>query len=201
MGARMERFPLRPAFEPGACRMYNPEVLTDQRHNPPLMIAVIGGSEPSALARDAAYQVGRGLATRGAIVVCGGLEGVMEAVCKGAKEAGGTTVGILPGNDPRDANPYVDIPISTGIGWARNSIVAKAGLAIIAIDGAYGTLSEIGHALSEGSPVVGLDTWTFSAHGKEDSAIHRVTHADAAVEKAIALAIERYDAAQPGATS
>lgn len=170
-----------------------------QHRQPPLIIAVIGGSDPSAEDREAAYQVGRELALRGVIVLCGGLEGVMEAVCKGAKEAGGTTVGILPGDNPRDANPYVDIPISTGIGYARNAIVAKAGQAIIAIDGAYGTLSEIGHALADGSPVVGLDTWAFSAHGKEDSAIHRVTHPTAAVEKAIALAMERLDAARPEA--
>ena len=90
-----------------------------------------------------AYEVGRELARRGAVVVCGGLTGVMEAVCRGAKEAGGTTVGILPGHDPAEANPYVDIPLPTGMGYARNAIVAKAGLAVIAIEGAYGTLSEM----------------------------------------------------------
>jgi uncharacterized protein (TIGR00725 family) len=167
----------------------------DDRQQPPLIIAVIGGSEPSKEAAAAAYEVGRELAMRGAIVVCGGLEGVMEAVCRGAKEAGGTTVGILPGDHPAESNPYVDIPIATGLGYARNAIVAKAGLAVIAIDGSYGTLSEIGHALADFKPVVGLGTWSFSTSEGEDTSVHRVNDPAEAAEKAVALAQERRESA------
>ena len=154
----------------------------------PLLISVIGGSAPSPEDWNLAYQVGRELAIRGAIVLCGGLTGVMEAACRGAKEEGGTTVGILPGDDPTTANPYVDIPIPTGLGYARNSIVAKAGQAVIAVDGAYGTLSEIGHALAEDVPLIGLNTWSFSVNGQEDTRIIRAQDPVDAAEKAIAEA-------------
>ena len=130
-----------------------------ERQSRPLLISIIGGSEPPARALALAEEAGQELARRGAVVVCGGLGGVMEAVCKGAKSAGGTTIGILPGNSPTDANPYVDLSICTGIGYARNVIVVKTGRAVIALDGAYGTLSEIGHALGDGIPVIGLETW------------------------------------------
>jgi uncharacterized protein (TIGR00725 family) len=157
----------------------------------PLMVSVIGGSEPPPQALELAYQVGRELARRGAILVCGGLKGVMEAACKGAKEAGGTTVGILPGHDPSEGNPYVDIPICTGMGYARNVIVVKSGRAVIAIDGAYGTLSEIGHALGESIPVVGLNTWSFSVDGQQDASVIPATDPVDAVEKAIDAAKQR----------
>lgn len=156
-----------------------------------LMIAVIGGSNASPEHCTLAYRVGLELARRGATVVCGGLEGVMEAVCRGTRDGGGTAIGILPGDDPAQANPYVDIPIPTGMGYARNAIVAKAGRAIIAIDGAYGTLSEIAHALGDGTPVVGLNTWRFSANGREDTGIVHASSPLDAVEKAIALANQR----------
>lgn len=157
----------------------------------PLIIAVIGGGDPPPHAITLAEEVGRELAQRGAIVVCGGLRGVMEAVCRGAKSAGGTTIGILPGNEPVTANDYIDIPIMTGMGYARNVIVVKTGRAAIAIDGAYGTLSEIGHALGDGIPVIGLETWQLPH--RADLPL-RVVHADSprdAVEKAIAVAHER----------
>ncbi len=154
----------------------------------PIIIAVIGGSNAAHKDLDAAYQVGLELAKRGAIVLCGGMTGVMEAVCKGAKEAGGTTVGIMPGNNVEDANDYIDIAIPTGLGFARNAIVARAGGAIIAIDGAYGTLSEIGHGLSDGTPIVGLNTWQFIIDGKEDTTIERADNPLDAVEKALAYA-------------
>jgi uncharacterized protein (TIGR00725 family) len=107
----------------------------------------------------AADAVGRGLAARGAVVVCGGLGGAMEAACRGAKEAGGMTVGLLPGPDRDDANPYVDVSIATGLGEARNALVVRTADALIAVGGGYGTLSEIALALRTGKRVVGLGTW------------------------------------------
>ena len=157
----------------------------------PIIIAVIGGSNAAQKDLDAAYQVGLELAKRGAIVLCGGMTGVMEAVCKGAKEAGGTTVGILPGNNVEDANDYIDIAIPTGLGYARNAIVAGSGRAIIAIDGAYGTVSEIGHGLGDGTPIVGLNTWPRIIDGKEDTTIERANNPLDAVEKALAYAEAR----------
>jgi uncharacterized protein (TIGR00725 family) len=106
-----------------------------------------------------AESVGRELASRGAVLVCGGLGGVMEAACKGAKGGGGTTIGILPGTDRAAGNPFVDFAIPTGLGEARNALVVRAADALIAIGGAYGTLSEIAFALKAGKPVVGLGTW------------------------------------------
>ena len=98
----------------------------------PLLISVIGGGAPSARAYELAEAVGHELAQRGAVVVCGGLGGVMEAACKGAKSAGGVTIGIMPGDDPRSANPWVDYPVMTGMGYARNVVVVKTGRAAIA---------------------------------------------------------------------
>jgi uncharacterized protein (TIGR00725 family) len=103
--------------------------------------------------------VGRGLAAQGAVVVCGGLGGVMEAACRGAKQAGGHTVGILPGSDRGAANPFVDTAVPTGLGEARNALVVRAADALIAVGGGYGTLSEIAFALKAGKRVVGLDSW------------------------------------------
>lgn len=116
-----------------------------------------GEAGPEVLA--AAESVGRLLGARGAVVVCGGLGGAMEAACRGAKEAGGTTVGLLPGLDRGDANPYVDVAVPTGLGEARNALVVRAADALVAIGGGYGTLSEIGLALRAGKRVVGLATW------------------------------------------
>ena len=123
------------------------------------IIGVIGGSAVDHTAFETAYQVGRLIAEAGAILICGGLAGVMEAACKGAKEAGGTTIGILPGLNVDDANPYVDIPVATGLGHGRNLIIINTAQAMIAISGRYGTLSEIGFALQSGKPVYGLGTW------------------------------------------
>jgi hypothetical protein len=124
-----------------------------------IRIAVIGGSRPGRQALDTALEVGRLVARSGAVVVCGGLGGVMEAAARGAREEGGLVVGILPGNSPADANPWVDIPIATGLGYTRNALVAMNADAIIAVDGEYGTLSEIAHGLIHGKKVVGLRTW------------------------------------------
>jgi uncharacterized protein (TIGR00725 family) len=155
-----------------------------------LIISVIGAGQPSTKALRLAYEVGQELGRREITLICGGLGGVMEAVCRGAHELGSTTIGILPGNDPNDANPYVSIPIATGLGHTRNSIVAKAGRAVIAIDGSYGTLSEIAHALIEGIPVVGLGTWAISMNGDPDSSIIEVENPIEAVEKAVKAALD-----------
>ena len=140
-----------------------------------------------------AEAVGRGLASRGAALVCGGLGGVMEAACRGARSAGGLTVGILPGDDRRSANACVDIPVVTGMGHARNAIVVKTAQAVIAIDGSYGTLSEIALALQNGIAVIGLGTWALSLRGRPDQSIVEARDADEAVEKAIAAAGKRRD--------
>ena len=156
-----------------------------------LIISVIGAGSPPPDIASLAEQVGAELGKRGATVVCGGLGGVMEAACKGAKLAGGTTIGILPGNDPEDAYPYVDFPICTGLRYARNVIVVKAGRAVIAVGGAYGTLSEIGHALSDGIPVVGLKTWGLSRNGSIDDDLILADNPVDAVEKALRAAENR----------
>ena len=153
-----------------------------------VFVAVVGGSTCTADEARVAEAVGRGLAGRGAALVCGGLGGVMEAACRGAKSAGGLTVGILPGDDRRSANPHVDVPVVTGMGHARNAIVVKTAQAVIAIDGSYGTLSEIALALQNGIAVIGLGTWTLSLHGQADKSIIEARDAEEAVEKAIAAA-------------
>lgn len=122
-------------------------------------IAVIGGAKAEAKYLEWATEVGRLIAKRGGILVCGGLGGVMEAACKGAKKAGGLTIGILPGKDRAEANEYVDVAIPTGLGFTRNSLVAMNADVVIAVDGQYGTLSEIAYTLVYGKKVIGLDTW------------------------------------------
>lgn len=154
-----------------------------------MFVAVIGAGRCSENVAALAEAVGRQLAKRGAILVCGGLGGVMEAACRGAKSAGGLTVGILPGTSRCEANPYVDIPIVTGMGEARNVLVVQSAQAVIAIHGEYGTLSEIAHALKLGIPVIGLQTWQLAKEGREDQAIVRAQTAEEAVEKALALAV------------
>ena len=153
-----------------------------------LTIAVIGGGQCSIEEALLAEAVGRELARRGATLLCGGLGGVMEAACRGAAIESGITVGILPGSDPASANPYVHIPIATGIGEARNVAVVKSAQAVIAIDGDYGTLTEIAFALKSGIPVIGLNTWSMSRKGQEDKSIIPAEDAVDAVEKAISLA-------------
>jgi uncharacterized protein (TIGR00725 family) len=122
-------------------------------------VAVVGSGEASAGELGTAEAVGRGLAERGAIVVCGGLGGVMAAACRGAASAGGTTVGILPGSSRSAANQWVSVAIPTGLGELRNGLVIRAADAVIAVGGAYGTLSEIALALRAGVPVLGIRTW------------------------------------------
>ena len=152
-----------------------------------IFIAVIGGNDVSSQIEALAEDVGREIARQGAALVCGGLGGVMEAACRGADSEGGLTVGILPGENRLDANPYVKIPIATGIGYARNAAVAKSAQAVIAIDGSYGTLTEIAYALQSGIPVIGLDTWSIAINDHENTGIIRAANPKEAVEKALGL--------------
>ncbi|MGH2838317.1 MAG: TIGR00725 family protein [Thermoleophilaceae bacterium] len=126
---------------------------------PSRYIAVVGAGEADARQQAVAEEVGRLLAEAGATVVTGGLGGVMEAASKGAREARGTTVGLLPGADRREANEWLTVAIPTGIGEARNALVVRAADGVIAVGGAWGTLSEIAFARKTGKPVVGLGSW------------------------------------------
>ena len=155
-----------------------------------MIIAVIGESTTSPENAILAEKVGSLLAMANVTIVCGGQGGVMESVCKGAKKNGGTTVGILPGVDPLDSNEYIDIPICTGLGNGRNLLVIRAGQAVIAIGGAYGTLSEIGLALSESKQVIGLNTWSLMKNEKIDCGIIVADSPEQAVEIAISQANE-----------
>lgn len=121
-------------------------------------ISVIGGSSVEDRKYNMARRLGQELAARGHTVVCGGLGGVMEAVCRGVADRDGQSIGVLPGADPALANEYVSVPVATGMGSARNALVVQNGAAVIAVDGAYGTLSEIALALDAGKPVAGLHT-------------------------------------------
>ncbi len=152
-----------------------------------IFIAVIGGGDVPPQVAELAEEVGREIARRGAVLVCGGLGGVMEAACRGTSSEGGLTIGILPGENRRTANPHVKIPIVTGIGYARNVAVVKSAQAVIAIDGSYGTLSEIGHALQSGIPIIGLNTWSLSINGQADNSIIPADSPKDAVSKAIEL--------------
>ncbi|NDY43108.1 TIGR00725 family protein [Dissulfurirhabdus thermomarina] len=144
-------------------------------------IAVIGAGLCSAETAAMAEAVGALVARRGAILYCGGLGGVMEAAAKGAASAGGVTVGILPGAKASDANPYIQIPVVTGMGHARNVVLVRSCQAVISIGGSHGTLSEIALALKMWKPVVGLHTW------ENLPDVHYVTSPEAAVAKAFEL--------------
>ena len=122
-------------------------------------IGVVGTGEEQEPHLDAAEAIGAELARAGAVVVCGGLGGVMAAACRGAREAGGTTVGLLPGHDRSAANPWVSVAVATGMGELRNALIVRAVDALVAVGGGFGTLSEIAFALRIGRPVVGVGTW------------------------------------------
>jgi len=146
------------------------------------LIGVIGGSSATLEEAALAEGVGRALAEAEATLICGGRGGVMEAACRGARKAGGLTIGVLPGGDRRGANPYVEIAIATGIGYARNAIIARTADGLIAVGGSYGTLSEIGLALGFDKPVVGLRTWEMSREGHPDVPIVRADTPEEAVQ-------------------
>ncbi len=128
-----------------------------------LLVAVVGGSTCTPAEAEQAAGVGRLLAEQGAVLLCGGLGGVMEAAARGAKDAGGLTVGVLPGSDAEDANAYIDVPLATGMGEIRNALIVRAAHAVIAIGGGWGTLSEIALARRIKTPVVGLHDAFMSA--------------------------------------
>lgn len=159
------------------------------RHRP--RIAVIGERDASVDLLLLAEQVGAGLAQRDAILICGGMGGVMEAASRGCAQAGGTVVGILPTESSEDANPFVRIPVVTGMGEGRNIIIVRSAQAVIAIGGSYGTLSEIAFALRLGIPVIGLRTWVLSCDRDESDAIVRVSDANEAVLHALNETIDR----------
>ncbi|MBI3926795.1 MAG: TIGR00725 family protein [Armatimonadetes bacterium] len=144
-------------------------------------IGVIGESGIDSHTARLAYQVGEEVARSGAVLVCGGLSGVMQAAAQGARAHGGTTVGILPGTRREEANPFISVAIVTGMGEARNAVVVRSSDAVIAVGGAYGTLSEIAFCLKLGVPVVGLSTWKLSHDGRplEDPIVRASDPADA----------------------
>jgi len=147
-----------------------------------LFIAVIGAGKCSRKLRDQAEAIGRGIAEHRAVLVCGGRGGVMEAAARGARAAGGLTIGILPGNDRSDANDYIDIVIPTGIGEARNMIVIRTADVVIALPGKFGTLSEMAFSMKMNKPVVSLSAWDIS------DKIARVDNPEEAVAAALRLA-------------
>lgn len=151
-------------------------------------VAVVGAGSPSPDDEARAEAVGRGLAEAGALVVTGGLGGVMAAACRGAQAAGGTTLGLLPGSERAAANPWVSIAVPTGLGEARNALVVRAADALVAVGGEHGTLSEIAFALKIGVPVVGLDTWELRRRGVVDPGIVVATSPEEAVSRALELA-------------
>ncbi len=150
-------------------------------------VAVVGPGDAASEATEIAEQLGGELARRGAIVVCGGLGGAMEAACRGAKSVGGLTVGILPGLDRSAANEHVDVAIPTGLGELRNGLIVRSADVVVAVQGEFGTLSEISFALKTGVPVVGIDTWELVKEGRASDAIVRGATAAEAAEAALAL--------------
>jgi hypothetical protein len=162
---------------------------------PPLRIAVsgAGASDDPGLAAATllAVRLGAALARAGAIVVTGGLGGVMEAAARGAREAGGLTIGILPGAAAADANPWISVPIVTDLGHARNVILVHTAEALVAVGGSYGTLSEIALALKIGVPVAALASWEMVRPGHEKPPVHIFPSPEAAAAWAIAAAAER----------
>ncbi|NMD42445.1 MAG: TIGR00725 family protein [Firmicutes bacterium] len=150
----------------------------------PLYIAVVGGTRVGSGAALLAEEVGAEIAGRGGILVCGGGQGVMEAASKGARDRGGTVLGILPGNDRSGGNPYLSLAVATGLGDARNAIIARTVDVMIAVGGGYGTLSEIALALKMGAPVIGLKSWKVEAPERLERQIIYCSTAAAAVEAA-----------------
>lgn len=153
------------------------------------ILAVIGPGEAEPVVAERAEAVGREVASAGATLICGGLGGVMAAACRGARSRGGRTIGVLPGDSVDEANEWVEVPIATGLGEARNLIVVRSADAVIAVGGRYGTLIEIAFALHHGRPIVGLGTWRLEAPGL----VHPVplevaVDAADAVERALAAA-------------
>lgn len=156
---------------------------------PRAWIAVVGPGSASVAQLEAAEEAGAAIAEAGAGLVCGGLGGVMEAACRGARSRGGLTLGLLPGKDREAANGWVIVAVPTGLGEARNALVVRAADAVVAIGGGWGTLSEIALALRTGVPVAGVGTWEATVGGAEpEPGVVRVAGAREAVDEALRLA-------------
>jgi uncharacterized protein (TIGR00725 family) len=151
----------------------------------------VGPGVASAEESERARVVGRTLAEGGAVVVTGGRTGVMEAASRGAKEGGGTTVGILPGLDRAEANQFVDIAVPTGLGEARNALVVRCADAVVAVGGEFGTLSEVALTLKAEKPLVGIGTWELAKAGEPVDAFERADTPEAAAARALELAADR----------
>ncbi|MEA2460773.1 MAG: hypothetical protein QOH90_950 [Actinomycetota bacterium] len=151
----------------------------DAQRGDPLYLGVVGAGDENEETDAVAFEVGAGIAKAGEILICGGLGGVMTAAARGARAAGGRTVGILPGDSRAHGNSYLDVAIPTGMGEMRNALIARAADVLIAVGGEYGTLSEIAFALKIGKPVVGLHSW---------SAIDGILQTESA-EEAVATAL------------
>ena len=157
----------------------------------PLYVGVVGPDPAPNDVAAKAEEVGRLLANAGAVLVCGGLGGVMEAACHGAVEQGGTTIGLLPGTSRGGGNPYLTVSIPTGMGEMRNALVVRSSDAVIAVAGEFGTLSEIAFALKTGVPVVGLETWELAKRGQRVDAFLVAQSPEEAVREALRLAARR----------
>ena len=132
------------------------------------LIAVCGESDPRTRFETEAYELGRGIAERGAVLICGGLTGVMEHAARGARAAGGLTIGLLPGDDPASANPAIEIAIATGLGHGRNAVLVLSADGVVALGGGLGTLSEIALAVRLHRPAVGVSTWEYRRDGQSE---------------------------------
>jgi hypothetical protein len=168
-------------FTPPVTLWYNPHQAARERYDMRRpIIGVIGAGIADGALLAVAESVGMLIARRGALLVCGGLGGVMEAAARGAKSGGGTTIGILPQNHAQEANPYIDVPVATGFGEGRNVIITRTADALIAIGGEYGTLSEIAFGLKMGKPVITLQGWNIKG-------VIRAKNPQEAVNKAFEL--------------
>ena len=145
-------------------------------------MAVCGESDPQTSLADLAFEVGRGIAERDAVLICGGLTGVMEHAARGARAAGGLTIGLLPDDDVNDANEYIDISIATGLGHARNAILARTADGVVALGGGLGTLSEIALALRNRLPTIGIKTWRFDRDGRTEPELPVAANATEALD-------------------
>jgi len=163
-----------------------------------IYVGVAGASRPEPPLLDQAEVLGRRLGEAGAVVVCGGGPGVMEAVCRGAQSVGGTTIGLLPGLDRAEGNPYLTVSIPTGLGQGRNLLLVRSSNAVIAVGGGFGTLSEIALALRTGSPVIGLATWSLQLDSRQVDAFPVADTPDAAVRLALDAARSRHSRPSPG---
>jgi uncharacterized protein (TIGR00725 family) len=164
-----------------------------------LLIGVIGGgNQATEEGLHMAEEVGFLIARADAVLVCGGLNGVMQAAAKGAKRGGGLTLGILPTGNKADANPYIDIPVATAMSTARNLVIVRTADALIAINGSYGTMSEMAHAFDQGKPVFALNTWPMEKAGVEGSLFVPVGSPREAVDRALEYARKVLAAERPG---